>query len=851
MQRLRYFKSVSICTYKDIRLGITMVDRFIAHIREVDGQLQSLSQHLWGTAELAERFASKIGLGQQGKIVGLLHDMGKASIEFLNYIKSANQMINSDEYDYLDPQVNKGRIDHSSAGAQLIHEYFKDKAVNKMQTSQLLSLVIASHHSGLIDCLDPSGNDIFTKRMKKPDESTHLTECKANMGDLLGHDVLEVLSEKTLESINEKINSLKNKENSWELFLFKVGMLTRFLFSCLIDADRINTADFQFPWQSEGRYLKGFEAWDELVSRLDDYLETLQKVSLPKSEQAKKINIIRQRISNSCSIFSDKPRGIYKLSVPTGTGKTLSSLRFALKHAKTHNMDRIVYVIPFTSIIDQNAKIAREILEKDRKNGLKLGKVVLEHHSNLTPEEETSHQKLLAENWDAPIVFTTMVKFLDSIYARGTRDSRRMHNLANSVIIFDEVQTLPVKCVQLFNVAVNFLVDECGSTAVLCTATQPLLDRIQPEDRSLKIKPGNEMISDLSQIFEGLKRVKFCDKRKAEGWSEREIASLVREELDLTGSVLVIVNTKKGALRLFQELKGHVDGLLVHLSTNMCPEHRMNVLENMKSHLNDKKRVVCVSTQLIEAGIDIDFGSVIRYLAGLDSLAQAAGRCNRNGKMVSLGRFFVINPTEEKLGNLKSIAKGRDISQRVLDEFKRDKEQFDNDILGPKAMERYYRYFFYDRREEMSYNVGNNSIIERGDNLFDLLSTNSLSLQEYRRVNGSFPNLLLRQSFMSASKSFNVIDSNMHGVIVPYGEGSEIIDNLCGSPNIETEYRLLKAAQRYSIELFDNEFQNLRRKNVIHEIQEGAGIFYAGKSYYDPDHGLDGDSTGDMPFYNA
>jgi len=828
-----------------------MVDKFIAHIREEDGKVQSLSQHLWGTAELAEHFASKIGLGQQGKIVGLLHDMGKACMEFFNYIKSANQMINSDEYDYLDPKMNKGRIDHSTAGAQLINEYFKNKAANNMQSSQILSLVIASHHSGLIDCLDPDGKDIFTKRMKKPDEFTHFTECNANIGGLLGHDVLEVFSEKSLESINEKIKSLNTEKSDKELFFFKVGMLTRFLFSCLIDADRIDTANFQIPKQSEGRYLRGFEAWDELVTRLDDYIENLEKTSLPKNEQAKEIDIIRRRISNSCSINANKERGIFKLSVPTGTGKTLSSLRFALKHAKTHSMDRIVYVIPFTSIIDQNAKIVKEILEKDRKNGLKLGNVVLEHHSNLTPEEETSHQKLLAENWDAPIVFTTMVKFLDSIYSRGTRDSRRMHNLANSVIIFDEVQTLPVKCVQLFNGAVNFLVDECGSTVVLCTATQPLLDRIQPENRSLKIKPGNELISDFPQIFAKLRRVEFFDKRKAERWTEPETASLVRQELDLTGSVLVIVNTKKGALRLFQELKGHVDGLLVHLSTNMCPEHRMNVLEKTRNHLSDKKRVVCVSTQLIEAGIDIDFGSVIRYLAGLDSLAQAAGRCNRNGKMASLGRFFIINPKEEKLGNLKIIEKGRDFSERVLEEFRRDEKQFDSDILGPKAIERYYKYFFYDMIQEMSYNVGSNCIIKRRDNLFNLLSTNSNSLGEYQRVNRSSPNILLRQSFMSASKLFNVIDSNTHGVIVPYGEGSEIIDNLCGSPNIETEYRLLKAAQRYSIELFDKDFQNLRKRDVIHEIQDGAGIFYLRKSYYDLDHGLDMDSIGDMPFYNA
>lgn len=777
--------------------------------------------------------------------------MGKASNEFLNYIKSANREINSDEIDYIDPQMNKGKIDHSSAGAQLIHEYFYEKKVNTWQTSQILSLVIASHHSGLIDCLDSDGKDVFTRRMEKPDENTRLSECKVNMRDLFGQNAVEFLSENTLEGLNQKINSMRTKEIKPEPFLFKVGLLTRFLFSCLIDADRIDTADFQFPWQREGRALKDFDAWDELAARLDKYLETLVKVSSSKSEQENKLDIIRQAISNNCSIFSEKARGIYKLSVPTGTGKTLSSLRFALKHAKTNGMDRIIYVIPYTSIIDQNAKIARQILEKDRQNGLKLGNVILEHHSNLTPEEDTTHQKLLAENWDSPIVFTTMVKFLDSIYGRGTRDSRRMHSLANSVIIFDEIQTLPIKCVQLFNMAINFLVDECNSTAVLCTATQPLLDRIQPEERSLKIKTENEMISNLSQIFEDVKRVNFYDRRKTEGWNEQEIASLVQDELRLTGSVLVIVNTKREALKLFQELKGKVEGLLTHLSTNMCPAHRIKVLEDVKRDLSDRKQVVCVSTQLIEAGIDVDFGSVIRYLAGLDSLTQAAGRCNRNGKMESLGRFVVINPSEENLGNLKNIAKGRDISQRVLDEFRRDKEQFNNNILGPKAMESYYNYFFYDRKEEMSYPVGSNSVIGRKDNLFNLLSTNPLSMQEYQRVNKTSPKLLLRQSFMSASRSFEVIDSNLHGVIVPYGKGIKIIDDLCGSPNIETEYKLLKAAQRYSIELFDNVFQNLRRRGVIHEIQEGAGIFYVGKPYYDPEHGFNEESNGDMPFYNA
>lgn len=822
-----------------------MINEYIAHIRERDRRAQSLSQHLLDTASLSEQFASKIGLGKQGRIVGLLHDLGKASNEFLRYIKSANGMINSDEDDYLDPTTNKGKIDHSSAGAQLIYEFFKSKSNDDLLLSQLLSLVIASHHSGLIDCLDPSGNDIFTRRMNKLDEKTHLRECKVNISGENDLEVWRILSDITVsESLNQKVNSLRKENDSRETYLFKIGLLTRFLFSCLIDADRINTADFEFPEQSARRNLKGFDNWNELIEKLNSHLRSLENSSLEKTEAEKKIDVIRREISDCCFRFSAKPKGLYKLSVPTGGGKTLSSLRFALKHAQIHRMDRIVYVIPYTSIIDQNAGKAIDILENKDENGVNLGNIVLEHHSNLTPEEETSRQKLLAENWDAPIVFTTMVKFLDTIYGHGTRDARRMHNLANTVIIFDEVQTLPIKCVQIFNMAVQFLVDDCGSTVVLCTATQPLLDKIEPIQRALKIDPEHEMIPDSEQLFSKLKRVVPFDKRKNGGWQEEETAALVKDELELSGSVLVVVNTKKGALELFQQLKDRINGVVYHLSTNMCPEHRMSVLKDIKSRLENKNRVVCVSTQLIEAGIDIDFGSVIRYLAGLDSLAQAAGRCNRNGSRASLGRFFVINPKDEYLGNLKSISIGRDIAQRVLDEF-------DGDIIGPKAIETYYRYFFYDRKDEMPYKIRRSSVMNKEDNLFNLLSTNSISLQEYQRINNSSPNIKLRQSFMTASNAFNVIDSSVHGVIVPYGLGTGIIEKLCGSPSVETEYTLLRAAQRYSIDLFDNEFQSLTRRGVIHEIQDGAGIFYIEKSYYDSDHGFSGEPTSDMPFYNV
>ncbi|MGH2569316.1 MAG: CRISPR-associated helicase Cas3', partial [Bacteroidota bacterium] len=329
-------------------------------------------------------------------------------------------------------------------------------------------------------------------------------------------------------------------------------------------------------------------------------------------------------MSQQCFEYSSKSSGLYQLTVPTGGGKTLASLRFALHHASKHEMDRIFYVIPYTSIIDQNAEEVKKILEDKDAKGKFLGRVVLEHHSNLTPDEETRRQNLLSENWDAPIVFTTQVQFLETLFGSGTQSARRMHQLANSVIIFDEVQTIPVRCVHMFNVALRFLVHNCGSTVVLCTATQPLLDKVEPAQRSLTIPPEYRMMQNEKELFAKLKRVKVHDRRRAGGWSEEDVTELAGQELHKMGSVLIIVNTKNSARSLYQQLSARPTDTY-HLSTNMCPAHRLGVLNAVKQRLSNKQPVVCVSTQLIEAGVDIDFGSVIRYLAGLDSITQAAG----------------------------------------------------------------------------------------------------------------------------------------------------------------------------------------------------------------------------------
>lgn len=795
---------------------------------------------------MAGEFASKIGLKKHGELLGLLHDLGKATQEFYQYIESAVGLIDSDEDDYIDAAGKKGKIDHSTAGAQVVYRNFSEKGNNGLIVSQILSIVIASHHSGLIDTLTTDGEDNFTRRINKPDEKTRVNEALSSLNDEIRYKMDKLLSDSIIISqLQQRLLSLQEKNDSKETLTFKMGLLTRFLFSCLIDADRLDTANFEFPegikLRNEGSYI----SWPVLIEKLNLYLSKFDSLK-DKNKQRRKVNAIRQDISNQCFKFSCKPKGLYQLTVPTGGGKTLASLRFALNHANKHKMDRIFYIIPYTSIIDQNAETARKVFEDKTGEMELIDDIILEHHSNLTPDEESIKHRLLSENWDAPLIFTTMVQFLEALFGPGTRSARRMHQLANSVIIFDEIQTLPIKCVHLFNIAIRFLVQNCGSTVVLCTATQPLLNEVKPKERALYITTEQQMVSDVQKLFTKLKRVEIYDQRKIGGWTYSDLIKLIDQEINKTGSVLVIVNTKKSARELFQQVKRHVTVKSFHLSTNMCPAHRIEVLKDIRKCLETEVPVICISTQLIEAGVDIDFGSVIRYLAGLDSITQAAGRCNRNGARPQPGRVFIVNPQEENLGRLIDIKEGRDIAERILDEYKTYPEQFGGDLLNPKVMERYYQYYFYKRADIMNYPISSNSVIGRSDNLFELLSTNTKSIQEFYRINQSYPRLVLRQSFMAAAKSFEVIDAPTRGVIVPYKEGAGVIADLCGAENLEKQYKLLKSAQMYSVNIFPNMLDKLFMKKIIHEVQNGAGIFYLDRQYYNDDTGISVSAVSEM-----
>ena len=793
-----------------------MVD-FIAHRRK-DGKEQPLITHLSEVGEIAAHLASKLNVRDAGRLIGLLHDFGKFSKEFQTYIGSATGKINPDEDEYVDFNGLKGKIDHSSAGAQLIWEYCNRRGAAGRLVGQVLSLCVASHHSGLIDCLKTDGNNGFLKRMSKEDKKTHKNECFLNASKEYQQGIETLLDKRLLSAVAIEINklaSLSGAGNSKQIWSFYQGLWTKFLFSCLIDADRINSADFEYPDNSQYRN-KSID-WSIAVNRLE--------LALQEFKGSKAIDKLRRDISDACKNRAEEAQGIYTLTVPTGGGKTYASLRYALHHTKVHKLDRIIYVIPFTSIIEQNAQAIREVLDCSTDEF----SWVLEQHSNLEPEQQSWHSKLVSENWDAPIIMTTMVQFLEVLFSAGTRGVRKMHLLANSLLIFDEIQTLPINCTHLFCNAINFLAGYCGTTVLLCTATQPLLNELKsPEKGQLTIPPENEIISDVPKLFADLQRTKVVADFKLPGWTLEEIAELALSEFQILGSCLVIVNTKAWAQQLYQALKPETDEeSIFQLSTSLCPVHRKTIFSQIHQRLDKGLPVLCISTQLIEAGVDVDFASVIRFLAGLDSIAQAAGRCNRNG-LREIATVYIVNPRRESVDLLPDIKVGRDKARRVLEEgFK--------DLLAPEAIQQYFKYYFFDRSNEMTYPV-KDKYSGLDDNLLNLLSNNPRNIGFDERMH------LLQQSFMTAGKVFKAIDSPTQAVIVPYGEdGKELISELCRvAKELDAKkYRqLLKQAQRYSVNVFPNVWKQLQEEGAVQEIQPSESIYFLKDEYYSNQFGL-------------
>ncbi len=702
---------------------------YIAHLRET-GEEQSVKEHLEGAAELCEEFAKPFGFEKLAFWCGISHDVGKYSDRFQAYIKGKND-----------------HVDHSTAGAQMISQRFP--------CGSLLAYCVAGHHSGLPNGgsqADMEEESSLWARMKRT------VEPYQSYRDEFDFDQYPVPQKIPIVPV----------DNAG----FSVSFAVRMLFSCLVDADFLDTEKFMSMGKIQRSNFASIAKLSELLDR------KLLQFENPASE----INQKRTQILQQCIQKAEQDRNLFTLTVPTGGGKTFASLAFALKHARRNKMDRIIYVIPYTSIIEQNAAEFKKV----------LGDVnVLEHHSNfdfsqLNDEEVGLRQKLASENWDVPVVVTTNVQFFESLFASRVSRCRKLHNIANSVIIFDEAQMLPVDYLRPCVYAIAELVKNYRCTAVLCSATQPALQKVFPKGMA-----SAEIVDGTNQLYEFFKRTEIV---KRGGLTNEMLA----EEINALNAVLCIVNTKKHAKDLFKLLKGEGD---FHLSALMCPRHRSKVISQIKQRLVKGLPCRVVSTQIIEAGVDVDFPVLYRSMAGLDEIIQAAGRCNREGKGSSLGLVHLFTPEEDYTRRMPASLK-RPIS--VTEEIMRNYD----DIMSPQAIKAFFSELY-------QYEGG-------------LDAKGIMDMLKRCEKTGSIP-------FRDIEQEFQLIENNTKTVIIPYdAKAEELIQQLQFA---ESPKGALRALQPYTVSVYEYQYAALLKSSVIKPIFEETAVL-ADAAQYSPDTGL-------------
>ncbi len=754
----------------------------IAHKRTSDGNEQSISEHSRNVAVLCAENSGKIMFGKLGYLIGLLHDMGKYTERFGLYLRS--------QYDQSINTTLRGEIHHSPTGAIFTYEHWRSGNRARLVTSQIIAIVVYGHHSGLMDTISTDGSSPLLERLARDKSEICYEEAVYNY-------LQNVCSEAELnELFDEAVAEIENRKKL--LFDFNAGLLARQLLGCLVDADRWDSACFEYgddPFVSSPT-----PDWKMASAALEQRLTGLL-TDTPLSK-------LRGEISDAALAAADNSPGIFKLTVPTGGGKTFASLRFALCHAQKNNMDRIFYAIPFNTILDQNAHDIRTALGDTIR--------VIEHHNNVVFDEqlrpgEIEDYKKLTERWDSDLILTSVVQFLNALFRRENTAARRLSHLSRSVIIFDEIQALPKNCTRLFEKAVNFLTELCGCSVLLCTATQP----------QLRLK-AREIVPDTDMLFSSLCRTRLIDESPVARSSEQaasDVLNLIRKH----GAVLMIVNTRAAARRMY-ELVRTSDIPCIYLSTDMYPAHRLRLIEEIKKRTGSES-LFCVSTALIEAGINISFPCVVRSLAGLGSILQAAGRCNRNAELPdgARGEVHIWRLGEENLCGLPEIQAAQHCTEGILAL---------GDALDPASPEGIESYFKLEREafsnvEDYPAEAGGTDVT-----LVDLLGKNIREHDGEARAR-----LRLYGAYRTAGELFHVIGSDTRAVLVAHGGGERICAALSVNPGMAEKLGLLREAQRYSVSLYPNFFSALVQGKAIWEIKS-AGIYVLRKEHYSNETGV-------------
>lgn len=733
------------------------------HLREV-GEGDP-AKELAGAAEFAAPFQAS----DWGRVLGWWHDLGKYSKAFQEHLRVSAGLsdLHADEM--------HGRVDHSSAGAKHAVARFGRDGVGR-----LLAYCIAGHHAGLPNW--ESGLAGLRQRLDKAIEPI----------DGAPRDILEL-----------PCPSLPMVEwgSTPAQVSFRVAFFVRMLFSCLVDADFLATERFMKPEQATQRAARR-PSLDELLQRLNGSLERFNHSS-PDTP----VNQRRREVLEACRSKAELPPGLFSLNVPTGGGKTLSSLAFALNHARCHSLRRVIYAVPFTSIIEQTAKQFRDALGD-------LRDAVLEHHSGVDAEC-AMRTRLAAENWDAPLIVTTNVQFLESLFASRTSRCRKLHRIARSVIILDEAQTLPPELLTPTLAAIDELARNYGCTIVLCTATQPSIER--RERFEIGLENVTPIIEDPIALHEALRRTEV---QVLPTLNNVDLANRIAEHRQ----ALCIVNSRGHATAVFRELLARrpVDEC-VHLSALMCAAHRSQVIQDIRRRLDRNEPCCVVSTQIIEAGVDVDFPVVFRALAGLDSIAQAAGRCNREGKRAS-GPVFVFEYDARTHRAPPFIKSAAEITKQILPEHR-------DDLLSPRAIEAYFRLRYWRQGDD----DGRGWDRGRGEGRPSVMEC--------------FGGKGLECQFRAASERYRLIEDAQTPIVVPWGDkGRELCEELASMPEEPNPGWLrnwARRAQRYTVGVFEHSLKILKENSVL--IERHGWAYLSNARAYDEKLGLTFEAVGLNP----
>lgn len=793
----------------------------IAHKQKSNPEIkETIREHMERTAYVCSMKGQKCQMKNIMKVCGELHDLGKCSRTFQAYILADEAV----------QKRMKGRVSHASAGAKYIFEKYRSSSCQSERLlAELIAYAIAAHH-GLFDMVTESHEDLFEQKLKNVE----------GYEEILASAREEYLDEKNIETdfraaleefgtIQKKmtsricmISSIQNNPDNKEQYLFMLGAMQRLMLSILIDADWESTAGFMNSENNmNNERIDKCKIFEQTKENFEAYMNKkrtdAEKREQEVSEKERNVMAVRAELQKQCRSFGRREAGIYRLTIPTGGGKTLSSLAYALEFCIFHpETERIFYIAPYTSIIEQNADVFRQIVGRED--------WILEHHSAVirtegkeSGEEWEERMTSMDVNWEETFICTTFVQFMNALFSDQKQAIRRMHRLVNAVIIIDEVQSMPIKCIHTFNYMMNFLQCICNTTIVLCTATQPTLERA---DCPIVYHKPEEMIDNVESWFAKMNRVEVQLPKPGEKYTISKLAEEVVEQEDSFSSILVVLNTKMAARQLCKELEDR-GRAAEYITTNLCAAHRSDKIAEWKERLERKERVVAISTCLIEAGIDISFACVYRSMTGLDRVAQSAGRCNRNGNLEK-GVVRLIELEGENVGNMKDQISSMTATRGVLRKGRVKAE----DVLNPKSMNYFYEELFRqgEVRDKMNF-----PIKELDTNLLRLLS---------RGFGTERQSHLLNQAYRTVGEAYRVIDEQSFGVLVPYKEGKELIDCIRGSKEYREIKSCLRKAQRYTVNVRGSQIDKF--KGMIEEINDCFPNIYtlATDKSYDEKYGL-------------